>query len=305
VQTRGQQHCWLRRTRPRWSAPVFFQALFSLSTEKQHQHSAHPALCKCTARSLRSAWSGADGAPRAHSQQHWCRGIPWGIPEPCRLAHLCAPAALPMVQMDGSGRGLCWCCRFQQWAAVHTKQLTELTICTTSSSVVWLSPGSSCVRVLWHKRIQHLESWFLAWLGGKGPQSPHLPQAGCPPPAQAAQVPIHVLMPTFTLGAAMGAQNCTRRSETSASPSPDDVCSCFPLLGQELRVVNHLLQKADHPELQLLVGFKVLPNQAQLQLRSISLTVHYNTMRMGDTREHRSPLTLISSCQFLPTTKPQ
>ena len=48
-------------------------------------------------------------------------------------------------------------------------------------------------------------------------------------------------------------------------PSPYDVGSCFPLLGQELGIVNNLLQKADHSELQLLVGFKVLPKPAQSQ----------------------------------------
>lgn len=45
------------------------------------------------------------------------------------------------------------------------------------------------------------------------------------------------------------------------SPAPYDVGGCLPLLGQELGIVNDLLQKADHSEFQLLVGFKVLPSR--------------------------------------------
>lgn len=39
---------------------------------------------------------------------------------------------------------------------------------------------------------------------------------------------------------------------------PDDVGCCLPLLGQQLRVMHHLLQEGDHLGLQLVVRLKVL-----------------------------------------------
>lgn len=72
----------------------------------------------------------------------------------------------------------------------------------------------------------------------------------CPPPEPRAQPP-------------RAWHSLQEKPPPAHGSSPYDVGGRFPLLGQELGIVNNLLQKADHSELQLLVGFKVLPKAAQ------------------------------------------
>lgn len=73
-------------------------------------------------------------------------------------------------------------------------------------------------------------------------------------------------MPAVIPGGSRNSQQLAQSQEKSPpahSPSPYDVGGRFPLLGQELGVMDDLLQEADHPELQLLVGLEVLPRPTQ------------------------------------------
>lgn len=91
-----------------------------------------------------------------------------------------------------------------------------LTSWVTSSSVIWLSPWSSWVRVLTdRRRIKETVS---------GPEICALKHF--------SKCCIHL-------------RNCSPRI-TQLAAVPDDVGGCFPLLGQQLWVVHHFLQEGNH-----------------------------------------------------------
>lgn len=61
----------------------------------------------------------------------------------------------------------------------------------------------------------------------------------------------------------MFTHNSECHHRTGSTVEPDDVGCCFPLLGQQLRVVHHLLQEGNNLRLQLVICLKVLDKDTQ------------------------------------------